>query len=101
MEPCHPREQVREEPLGISQEGAFALHAPQLLEQGEGDDLRVRKPLYGLVAVSAAGVEMDVSVVDEAEEDGEGLFCPSEAWSPSVPSCGMQRGSSLTCFREW
>lgn len=49
MQPRYSREQVREEPLGIPQERAFALHAPKLLEQGEGDDFGVRKPLYGLV----------------------------------------------------
>ena len=79
MQPHHPREQVREESLGVPQERAFALHAPQLLEEGEGDDLRVRKLLYGFV-VSSTGVEMDVSVVYEAEENGEGLFRLGEAW---------------------
>jgi hypothetical protein len=29
---------------------------------------------------SAVGIEMGVSVVDEAEEDGEGLFRVGEAW---------------------
>jgi hypothetical protein len=70
---------VREEPLGIPQKRAFALHASQLLEKGEGYHFRVRKPLYGLVAAST-GVEMDVSVVHETEEDGQGLFCLGEAW---------------------
>jgi hypothetical protein len=48
MEAHHARERVGEEPLGIPQERAFALHAPKPLEQGRGDDLRVRKPPYGL-----------------------------------------------------
>ena len=43
-------EQVGEEALCIAQEGALALHAAQLLQEGESYDLRVRKPLYGLVA---------------------------------------------------
>src|SRR3712207_9031675 len=63
----------------VPQEGAFALHPPQLLEECQSDDLRVRKPLYGFVASSATRVEQRVSVVDEAEEDGQSLFRPSEA----------------------
>ena len=35
----------------------LALHAPQLLEEGEGEDLRVREPLEALVASHALGVE--------------------------------------------
>jgi hypothetical protein len=71
---------VREEAFAVAQEGAFALHTPQLLEERQGDDLRVRKPLYGFVASSAVGVEMDVSIVHEAKEDGKGLFRLGEAW---------------------
>jgi hypothetical protein len=56
VQPCYSREQVREEPFYIPQKRAFALHASKLLEEGEGDDLRVREALYGLVAASAAGV---------------------------------------------
>jgi hypothetical protein len=73
MQPHHPGEQVREEPLGVAQERAFAFHASQLLEEGEGDDFRVREALYGFVA-AGTGVEMSVSVVDEAKEHREGLF---------------------------
>src|SRR3712207_8974744 len=79
VQPHHPGEQVRKEPLCVPQEGAFALHSPQLLEKCQSDDLRVRKPLYGFVASSATRVEQRVSVVDEAEEDGQSLFRPSEA----------------------
>ena len=79
VQPRHPGEQVSEEPLGVAQERAFALHPPQLLEERKRDDFRVRKPLEGLVA-SSAGVEMGVSVVDEAEEGGQGLFRLGEAW---------------------
>jgi hypothetical protein len=74
VQPPYPREQLREEALGIPQERAFALHAPQLLQEGEGDDLGVRKPLYGLVASSAAGVEEAVGVVYEAEKHCQSLF---------------------------
>lgn len=35
MEPDHPGEQVREEPLGVAQKGALALHAPELLQERE------------------------------------------------------------------
>jgi hypothetical protein len=79
MQPHHPGEQVREEPLGVAQERAFAFHASQLLEEGEGDDFRVREALYGFVAAGTR-VEMSVSVVDEAEEHREGLFRVGEAW---------------------
>jgi hypothetical protein len=92
MQPHHPGKQVREEPLCVPQEGAFALHAPQLLEECEGDDLRVRKALYGFVA-SSVGVEQCVSVVYEAEEDGEGLFRVGEAW-------GMVGVGHLLLLRE-
>jgi hypothetical protein len=46
METHNPREQVREEPLGVAQERAFAFHTPQLLEEGESDDLRVRESRF-------------------------------------------------------
>jgi hypothetical protein len=69
------RGQVREKPLRVAQERALALYAPQLLEEGEGDDFRVGKPLEGLV-VSSAGIEMGVSVVYEAEEDGQSRIGP-------------------------
>src|SRR5215210_125032 len=74
VQPRYPREQMGEEPLGISQERAFALHTPQLLQEGEGDDLGVREALYGLVASSAAGVEEAVGVVYEAEKHCHSLF---------------------------
>src|SRR5215210_8200212 len=61
-----------EETLVVAQERAFALHAPKLLQEGEGDDLGVREALYGLVASSAARVEEAVAVVYEAEKHGRG-----------------------------
>ena len=42
-------------------------------------DFRVREALYGFVA-AGTGVEMSVSVVDEAKEHREGLFRVEEAW---------------------
>ncbi len=74
VQPHHPGEQVREEPLCVPQEGAFALYTPQLLEERKRDDFRVRKALYGLVASSTVGVEQCISVVYEAEEHGQSLF---------------------------
>ena len=44
----HPRKEVYEEPLGIAQEGPLALHAPQLLEEGKGQDLGIRELLERL-----------------------------------------------------
>ncbi len=64
---------MREKSLGVSQEGALRLHATKLLQEGEGDDLRVRKPLERLVT-PPVWVGQCVGVVDEAEEDSQGLF---------------------------
>src|SRR5215204_1324661 len=79
VQPHDSREQVREKPLGIAQERALALDASQLPEEGQRDDLRVREPLYGLVA-SGARVEVGVCVVYEAEEGDDRLFRSGEAW---------------------
>ncbi len=78
VEPCRPGEQAREEPLDIAQERALTFDAPKLLEEGQGDNLGVRKPLERLVAVGTR-VEQRIGVVDEAEKDGQGLFRPVEA----------------------
>jgi hypothetical protein len=67
MKPHHPGEQMREEPLGVTQERALALHATQLLQERKRDELRVREPFEGLVA-SKMGVEESVGIVNEAEE---------------------------------
>jgi hypothetical protein len=56
IEPHHPGQQVREEPLDVPQERAFALDAPQLLEERQGDDLRIGEPLYGFVASRERGL---------------------------------------------
>jgi hypothetical protein len=41
----YTREEMGEESRSVAQEGALTLYAPQLLKQGEGFDLRVRKLL--------------------------------------------------------
>jgi hypothetical protein len=61
MEPHYPREQVREESLGVAQERALALHTTQLLEKRQRDDLRICRLLYGLV-VPSARVEQGVGL---------------------------------------
>ena len=57
MNSYHSGEQVREESLGVTEQRALALDAPELLEERQAQDLAVREPLYGLVAVGL-GVEM-------------------------------------------
>ncbi len=57
-----------------------APELPELLEERQGQDLGVREPLYGLVAVGLL-VEMSIGVVDETEEDGEGVFRSSESFA--------------------
>jgi hypothetical protein len=73
----NPGEQVREEPLGIPEERALALNAAQLLEERQGQDLGVREPLYGLLALGLR-VERGVGVVGEAEKHGHGVFRSGE-----------------------
>jgi hypothetical protein len=70
---------VREEPLGLAQEGLLALHAPKLLEEGQRQDLRVREALERGVAL-AARVEETVDLVYETEENDDGLFRAVEVW---------------------
>jgi len=79
IEAHHPREQLREEPLGVAQEGTLALGAPKLLQEGEGKHLGVREPLERCVAV-APRVEDTVGVVHEAEQHGHGLFQAGRPW---------------------
>jgi hypothetical protein len=62
-----------------ARKSARALHATELLEERERDDLRVREPLERLVA-SSVRIEQRVGVVDEAEEDGQGLFREGGPW---------------------
>lgn len=80
MHTYHSREEVGEEPLHVAQERAFALHASQLLEERQGKNLGVRKPLERLVG-SPIGVEMIIDVIDEAEKYGHGLFQGGEGES--------------------
>jgi hypothetical protein len=75
----HPWEQVREEPLYVAQERALALDAPQLLKESKRYDLRVRKPFERLV-VPSFRIESGVSIVDEAEKDGDRFFQEYELW---------------------
>jgi len=72
-EPDHAREEVREETPGVAQEGPLGLRAAQLLEQGEGERLRVRELFERLVAAPPR-VEGGVGVVDEAEQDRDSPF---------------------------
>ncbi len=53
MQPYHPWKQVREKPPRVAQEGALALHAQKLLEEGKGQHLGVREPFEGLVSLGA------------------------------------------------
>jgi hypothetical protein len=69
-----------EEPLGVAQKGAFALGAPQLLEERQGDDLRVRELLERGVALPLR-VEEGVSVIHDTEQDRDGLFQRGEGGS--------------------
>jgi len=39
MKTDDPREQMREEPSTLAQEGAFGLHSSELLKKHEGEDL--------------------------------------------------------------
>jgi hypothetical protein len=75
----HPREEVGEEAGGFAQEGAAGLDTPKLLEQREGDDLRVRESLEGFVE-TAIRIEVPVGVVDLAEQDGDRLFQELGLW---------------------
>jgi hypothetical protein len=61
MKAYDPREEVGKEPDDLAQEGAFRLHSPKLLKEGEGHDLRIREHFEGLVA-PPFGVELVVNV---------------------------------------
>lgn len=58
----HAGEEVGEKALGVAQERALTLRAAQLLEEGEGQDLRVRKSLEGLVTLGAGKVRTLVTL---------------------------------------
>src|SRR5215210_454269 len=80
VHPRDAREEVDKETLEVAQEGAFALGAPQLLEECQGDDLRVRELLERGVALPPR-VEEGVGVIHEAEQDRDRLFQRSEGGS--------------------
>jgi len=63
-------EEVAEKAGDLAQEGALALHAPKLLEDGEGDYLGVRELLEGSVEISPR-VEDSVGIIDLAEQGGD------------------------------
>jgi hypothetical protein len=79
VQPHHAREEVGEEPRRVPEEGPLALHAAQLLEEGEREDLRVREPLERGVDLGPR-VEEAIGVVDEAEQHGHGLFQAGRLW---------------------
>jgi len=79
MELYDSREQVREKPGDLAQEGTLGLNTPKLLEEGEGDDLRVREFFEGLVA-SPFRIEPVVSVVYLAKQNGHSLFQEGQLW---------------------
>jgi hypothetical protein len=56
--PDQAREQASEEFFGVAQEGAARLDAPKLLEEREGEDLRIREALEGLVARRPLGLRL-------------------------------------------
>ena len=62
-----PGKEMGEESRRVPEEGPLALHAPELLEEGEGEDLGVREPLERSVVLSPR-VEEGIGVVDEAEQ---------------------------------
>jgi hypothetical protein len=60
MEADDPRQEMGEQAGGLAQEGAFGFYPSKLLEERQGEDLRVREPLEGGVAAAPARVERDV-----------------------------------------
>ena len=85
MEAYDSREQVREEPLGLAQEGALGFDAPKLLlEECEGYDLGGREFFEGLVVVPF-GVEPVIDVVYLAEQNGRSLFQEGQPWGKLGP----------------
>lgn len=72
-------EQVRKEPLALSQERAFALYTAKLLQKRESQNLRIREFLERLVA-RASRVDASVCVVGETEKHDHGIFRSGETW---------------------
>src|SRR5215213_5402430 len=72
-------EEVREEPLAVAQKRPLGLHAAELLQKRQGQDLGVREPLQGFVE-AAPGVEEPVGVIGETKKRDHGVFRSEEAW---------------------
>jgi hypothetical protein len=66
-------EEVAEKAGDLAQEGALGLHAPKLLEDGEGDHFGIREPLEGSVEIRLR-VEDSITVVDLAEQSDDRFF---------------------------
>jgi hypothetical protein len=95
VQPHDPSEQVGEEPLSITQEGALGFHAPKLLQEGEGYDLRVGEPLERLVVALPVGVEEVVGVVEEAQHStvrASSVRASRWVWSVRAICCSFARG---------
>jgi hypothetical protein len=70
MEADGPREQVREQPGDLAQEGAFGFYPSELPKERKGEDFGIRELLEGGI-VPSWRVEVSVGVVvDLAEQDG-------------------------------
>jgi hypothetical protein len=76
----YAREQVREEPRCVPEEGSLALQATQLLEESQRQHLRVREALERAIGIRAAGVEEVIGIIDETEQHGKSLFQVSCRW---------------------
>lgn len=83
-----PGERVREEPLGVAQEGTLALHAAEL-QESRGQEPGAREPFESFAASRADRIEGAVGVVGEAEEPDHGVFRLSEAWGRARPGHRM------------
>jgi hypothetical protein len=79
MEAYDPGERAREEAGNLAQEGAFGLNTSKLLEKSEGYDLRIRDLFEGLV-MTPFGIELVVSVVYLAKQNGHSLFQEGQLW---------------------
>jgi hypothetical protein len=62
-----------EEPRKVTQEGALAFDASELLKLGGSHNLRVRELLQSLVAPPVRADAL-VDVVHQTEQDGDSLF---------------------------
>ncbi len=79
----HPREEVREKASGLTQKGALRLRTSKLLEEGEGDDLRVGEPLEGGIPLSS-GIEVSVGIASISQN--KTVSASSRRTNPAVCS---------------